>query len=92
VLKCWSARRDARVASRFARPEHFHDGASGAPLEQHALTDTDLQHSVPACGMRHAENSEGEVPFTWNLGLHGVDRFYVVAQHAISIGHSIAQP
>jgi hypothetical protein len=42
--------------------------------------------------MRHAENSEREVPFTWNLGLHGVDRFYVVAQHAISIGHSIAQP
>ena len=78
------------VASRLARPENLHDGASGAPLEQHALADTDLQHIVPACGMRQAENSEREVSFTWNLGLHRVDRFYVVAQHAISIGHSTA--
>src|SRR5215208_7649333 len=76
--------------SRLARPENPHDGASGAPLEQHTLTDTDLQHIVPACGMRQAENSEREVSFTWNLGVHTVDRFYVVAQHAISIGHSMA--
>jgi hypothetical protein len=72
------------------RPENLHDGASGAPLEQHAIAYTDLQNIVPACGMRQAENSEREVSFTWNLGLHRVDRFYVVAQHAISIGHSTA--
>jgi hypothetical protein len=56
------------------------------------LTDTDLQHSVPAFGMRHAENSEREVPFTWDVGHHRMDRFYVIAQHAFSIGHSMAQP
>ena len=78
------------LASRLARPENLHDGASGAPLEQHAIAYTDLQNIVPACGMRQAENSEREVSFTWNLGLHRVDRFYVVAQHAISIGHSTA--
>ena len=78
------------LASLLARPENLHDGASGAPLEQHALADTDLQHIVPACGMRQAKNSESEVFFTSNLGLHGVDRFYVVAQHAISIGHTKA--
>ena len=77
-------------ASRLARPENLHDSTSGAPLEQHALTDTDLQHIVPACGMRQAENSERDVSFTWNLGVHTVDGFYVVAQHAISIGHSAA--
>ena len=77
------------LASRLAQPENLHDGASGTPLEQHALTDTDLQHIVPASGMRQAENSEREVSFAWNLGLHRVDRFYVVAQHAISIGHSM---
>ena len=78
------------LASRLARPENFHDGASGAPLEEHTLTDTDLEHIVPACGMRQAENSEREVSFTLDLGLQGVDRFYVVAKHAISIGHSTA--
>jgi hypothetical protein len=40
--------------------------------------------------MYQAENGERELTFTWNLGLHRVDRFYVVAHHAISIGHSTA--
>ena len=77
-------------ASLLARPENLHNCAGHAPLQQHTLTDTDLQHIVPACGMRQAENCEREVSFTWNLGLHKVDRFYVVAQHAISIGHTTA--
>ncbi len=38
-------------ASPLARPEDLHDGASGAPREKHALTDTDLQHIVPAFRM-----------------------------------------
>ena len=76
------------LVSRLARPENLHDGASGTPLEQHALTDTDLQHIVPAFGMRQAENSEREVSSTWVLGLYRLDRFYVVAHHALSIGHS----
>ena len=80
------------LASRPARPENLHDGASGAPFEQHALADSDLKHIVSACGMRQAENSEREVSFTRKLGLHGMPRFYVVAQHAISIGHSVIQP
>ena len=78
------------VASILGRPENLHDCAGHAPLKQHTLTDTDLKHIVSACGMRQAENSEREVSFTWNLGLHRVDRFYVVAQHAISIGHTKA--
>ena len=40
--------------------------------------------------MHQAENGEREVSFTRNLGLHRVGRIYVVAQHAISIGHSAA--
>ena len=78
------------MTSLLARPENLHDGASGAPLEQHAIAYTDLQNIVPACGMRQAENCEREVSFTWNLGLHRVDLFYVVAQHAMSIGHTRA--
>jgi hypothetical protein len=37
-----------------------------------------------------AENGKRELSFNWNLGLHRVDRFYFVAQHANSIGHSTA--
>jgi hypothetical protein len=40
--------------------------------------------------MSQAENSEREVSFTCDLGLPRIDRFYVVAHHAISIGHSTA--
>jgi hypothetical protein len=79
-------------ASSLARPEDLHDGASGAPLEQHALTDTDLQYIIPACRMSQAEKSEREVSFTCDLGLPRIDRFYVVAHHAISIGHSMVWP
>ena len=80
------------LASPLARPENLHYGASGAPLEQHALTYTHLQHIVPAFRMGKAEYGESEVSPTFALDFGTVDQFYVVACHAVSIGHSIVWP
>ena len=80
------------MTSPLARPENLHDGTSGTPLQQHVLTDTHLQHMVPAFRMGQAENGEREVSFTCGLGPQRIDKFHVVAQHAISIGHSVIQP
>ena len=61
------------LASPLARPENLHYSASDAPLEQHALTDTHLQHIVPAFRMGKAEYGEREVSLTRALDFRRVD-------------------
>src|SRR5215210_3763187 len=79
------------LASRLARPENLHNGASHAPREQHALSDAHLEHLVSARSVRQAESGEREVSFTCST-LREAGQFYVVAHCPISIGHFMVGP
>jgi hypothetical protein len=42
--------------------ESLQRGARGTPSQKQSLAETDLDHTLPALGMREAENDEGEIP------------------------------
>ncbi len=68
------------------RPEGLQEGTRGAPPEQRAFSEAELDHPLfPAAGVREAEDDEGEIPGSSRVVSGGFYPLFIV-EHPTVIG------